>query len=61
MKVIFFSLLSSTPALLSRPVSHVNNTSKTLVNLTKFVTEKHTSLQSALNFNVKEKVIRFIC
>ena len=49
MKVIFFSLLSSTPVFLSRPVSHINNSSKTFVNPTEFATEKHTSLQLALN------------
>ena len=49
MKVVSFSVLSSTPAFLSRLVSHVNKSSKTLVNLTKFGTEKHTSLQLALN------------
>ena len=38
MKVVFFSVLSSTPAFLSRQVF-----------LTKFATEKHTSPQHALN------------
>ena len=41
--VVFFSILSSAPTFLSCPVSHINNSSKTLVNLTKFTTEKHTS------------------
>ena len=45
MKEVSFSVLSSTPAFLSRLVSHINNSSKTLANLTKFGTEKHTSLQ----------------
>ena len=49
MKVVFFSVLSSTPAFLSCPVSQVNNSPKILVNLTKFATEKHMSLQLALN------------
>ena len=50
MKVVFFSLLSSPPAFLSRPVSpHINKSSETLVNLRKFATEQHTSLQLALN------------
>ena len=40
-----FSVLSSVPAFLPRLVSHINNFSKTLVNLTKFGTKKHTSLQ----------------
>ena len=44
-----FSVLPSTTAFLSRLVSHVNNSSKTLVSLTKFGTEKHTPLQLALN------------
>ena len=45
MKVVFVSALSSTPVFLSRPVCHINNSPKILVNLTKFATEKHTSLQ----------------
>ena len=49
MKMVFLSFLSSTPGFLSRPVSHTNNSSKTLVNLKKFPTEKHTSQQLALN------------
>ena len=40
-----FSVLSSVPAFLSLLVSHINNSSKTLANLTKFRTKKHTSLQ----------------
>ena len=56
-----FSFLSSTPAFLSRLVSYINNSSKTLVNLKKFGTEKHTSLQLALNLNIREKVKRLIC
>ena len=56
MKVVFFSVLSSTPAFLSHPVSHINNSSKILVNLTKFATEKHTSLQLALNLSYKRKM-----
>ena len=55
MKVVFFSVLSSTPAFLSRPVSHINNSPKIFVNLSKFATEKHTSLQLALNLKYKEK------
>ena len=54
MKVVFFSVLLSTPAFFSRPVSHINN-SKILVSHTKFATEKHTSLQLALNFYYKRK------
>ena len=50
-----FPVLSSVPAFLSRLVCHINNSSKTLVNLTKFVTEKHTSLQLALNLSYKRK------
>ena len=50
-----FSFLSSTPAFLSRLVSYLNNSSKTLVNLKKFGTEKHTSLQLALNLQYKRK------
>ena len=50
-----FSFLSSTPAFLSRLVSYINNSSKTLVNLKKFGTEKHTSLQLALNLQYKRK------
>ena len=53
---VFFSVLSSTPAFLSHPVSHINNSSKILVNLTKFATEKHTSLQLALNLSYKRKM-----
>ena len=49
------SVLSSNSAFLSRPVSHTNNFSKILVNLTKFATEKHTSLQLALNLYYKRK------
>ena len=52
---VFFSVLSSTPAFLSRRVSHINNSSKILVNFTKFATEKHTSLQLALNLSYKRK------
>ena len=48
MKVIFFSVLSYTPAFLSRAVSHINNSPKILINPTKFATEKRTSLQLAL-------------
>ena len=55
MKVVFFSVLSSTPTFLSRHVSHINNSPKILVNLTKFATEKHTSLQLALNLQYKRK------
>ena len=55
MKVVFFSVSSSTPAFLFRPVSHINNSSKILVNLTKFATEKHASLQLALNLWYKRK------
>ena len=55
MKVIFFCLLSSTPDFLSRPVSHINNSSKTLANLTELATEKHTSLQLALSLQYKRK------
>ena len=44
-----FSVLSSVPAFLSRLVSHINNSSKTLANLTKFGTKKHTSLQIFLH------------
>ena len=61
MKVVFFSILSSTPAFLSRPVYQINNSPKILVNFTKFSTEKHASLQLALNLNKKEKVICLIC
>ena len=49
MRVVLFSVSSSTPAFLFRPVSHINNFSKILVKLTKFATEKHTSLQLDLN------------
>ena len=49
MKVVFFYLLSSTPAFLSCPVCHINNSPKKLVNLATFSTEQHTSLQLALN------------
>ena len=55
MVVVFFSLLSCTPAFLSRLVSHINNSSKTLVKLTKFATEKHTSVQLAFNLLKKRK------
>ena len=55
MKVVFFSILSSTPAFLSRPVSYINDSSKALFNLTKFATEKHASLQLALNLKYKGK------
>ena len=55
MKVVFFSVLSSTTAFLSRPVSYINNSSKVLVNLTKFATEKHMSLQLVLNLCYKRK------
>ena len=50
-----FSLLSSTPAFFCRLVSHINNSSKTFANLTKFGTEKHTTLQLALNLQYKRK------
>ena len=55
MKVVFFSVLSSTPAFLARPVYHINNSPKIIVNFTKFATEKHTSLQLALNLHYKRK------
>ena len=55
MKMVFFSLLSSPPAFLSRPVSPISNSSKTLVNVTKVATEQHTSLQLALNLQYKRK------
>ena len=50
MKVIFFSLLPLTPTFLSRPVSYIKNSSKTLVNLTKFATEKNKYV-TATGFN----------
>ena len=55
MRVVFFSVFSSTSDFLSRPVSHLNNSSKILVNLTNFATEKHGSLQLALNLSYKRK------
>ena len=54
MKEVFFSILSSIPAFLSRLVSHINNSSKILVNLTNFATEKH-SVNLALNLSYKRK------
>ena len=44
MKVFFFSLLSLPlpPVFLTLPVSHINNSSKPLVNLTKLATGQHT-------------------
>ena len=48
MKVVFFSALSSTPAFLSRPVSHINNSPKILVNLRKFATENQLSTLNLL-------------
>ena len=51
-----FSVLSSVLAFLSRPVSHINNSSKTLfITFQPFGTEKHTSLQLALNLLHKRK------
>ena len=47
-KVIFFSVLSSTPLFLSRPVSYINNSAKTHYNWLWI-------------FNIKEKVIILIC
>ena len=61
MVVVFFSLLSCTPAFLSRLVSHINNSSKTLVKLTKFATEKHKSVQLAFNLLKKRKSYKRIC
>ena len=55
MKVVFFSILSSTPVSLSRPISYKNNSSKTLFNLAKFATEKHAQLQLAVNLKYKRK------
>ena len=48
MKVVFVSVLLTSPAFLSLP-SLINNSPKILANLTKLATEKHTSLQLALN------------
>ena len=42
-------IIHSPPTFLSHSVSHINNSSKILNNLTKFATKKHTSLQPALN------------
>ena len=56
MKVVFFSILSSTPASLSRPISYKNNSSKTLFNVAKFATEKHASVQLAVNLKYKRKI-----
>ena len=53
MKVVFFSVLSSAPALF-RLVCHINNSSK-ILNLTKFATEKNMSVQLALNLQYKRK------
>ena len=50
-----FSVLSFIPTFLSCLVSHINNFSKTLVNLPKFGTERDTSLQLALNLQYKRK------
>ena len=55
MKVVFFSILLSTPASLSRPISYKNNSPKTVFNLAKFATEKHASLQLAVNLKYKRK------
>ena len=55
MKVVFFSILSSTPASLSRPISYKNNSSKTLFNVAKFATKKHASVQLAVNLKYKRK------
>ena len=46
MKVVFFSILSSTPVSLSRPISYKNNSSKTLFNLAKL----------AVNLKYKKKI-----
>ena len=50
----FFPILSSIPAFLSRLVCHINNSSKILVNLTNFATEKH-SVNLGLNLSYKRK------
>ena len=55
MKVVFFSVLSSTPPFFGPSRLHINNSPKIIVNLTKFATEKHTSLQLALNLQYKRK------
>ena len=60
MKVVCFSVLSSAPTFLSRSVSPINNSSKTLVNLTKFATEKQTSLQLTLNSYMVRKIRQII-
>ena len=60
MKVVCFSVLSSAPTFLSRSVSPINNSSKTLVNLTKFATEEQTSLQLTLNSYMVRKIRQII-
>ena len=44
MKVLFFSLLSLLlpPVFSTRPVSHINNSSRPLIDLTKLATGQHT-------------------